>query len=221
MEERARKGHKGIGMDGIIATWYANTRGKYVEEHRQSARRVASHLSGGTRVLEIAPGPGYAAIELAKMGLCAVTGVDISESFVRIASEKARQAGVQIDFRQGDAASLPFEDGSFDLTYCEAACKNVSRPIEAVKEMYRVLRAGGTALIYDLRPDISDEAVASYLRGVGLGRMDALVTRLTFKYMLIPRAHSKERLQEMVAATPFGACEIREEPLEYEVMLRK
>jgi ubiquinone/menaquinone biosynthesis C-methylase UbiE len=221
MERRANRGYKGIGMDGIIATWYANTRGKYVEEHRQSARRVASHLSGGTRVLEIAPGPGYAAMELAKMGLCTVTGVDISESFVRIATEKARQAGVQIDFRQGDAAALPFEDGSFDLTYCEAAFKNFSHPAKAIEEMYRVLRVSGTALIYDLRPDVSDDAVASYLRDVGLGPVNAFVTRLTFKYMLVPRAHARERLQEMVAATPFGTCEIREEPLEYEVVLRK
>mgnify|MGYP005851666921 CR=1 FL=1 len=39
--------------------------------------------------------------------------------------------------------------------------------------------------------------------------------------MLIPRAHPKERLQQMVAATPFGTGEIREAPLEYEVVLRK
>ena len=61
-------------------------------------------------MLEVAPGPGYFAIEVARLQRFHVTGLDISRSFVQIASENARQEGLDVDFRHGDAASMPFED---------------------------------------------------------------------------------------------------------------
>ncbi len=215
------KGHRGIGMNGLIARWYTGIRGKDVEEIRKGARRVAEHLPGGGRVLEIAPGPGFMAIELARLGRYELTGVDISESFVAIATDLARKAGVSIDFRQGDAAALPLEADSFDLTYCTAAFKNFSQPVRAIAEMHRVLRPGGKALIYDLRPDLSDEAIASLVRDMHLGPLNSLMTKWTFRHMLTRRAHPRARLEEMIAATPFRAGEVREEPVEYVVVLRK
>jgi len=55
-----------------------------------------------------------------------VTGVDISKTFVEIARKNAAIEGVQVDFRQGNAASMPFGEGSFDLILCRAAFKNFS-----------------------------------------------------------------------------------------------
>ena len=128
MSKSVVKGYKGMGMNGPIASWYTKIREKDLEECRRSALRVNQFLNHFARVLEIAPGPGFMAIELARLGDCEVTGVDISDSFVRIASEKAQRAGVKVDFRQGDAAALPFPDDTFDLTYCVAAFKNFSHP---------------------------------------------------------------------------------------------
>ena len=221
MNKLASKGYKGIGMNGPIATWYAKIREKDMAESRNSARRVSQFLGHFARVLEIAPGPGFMAIELARLGDYEVTGLDISESFVRMASEKARQSGVQVDFRHGDAAALPFADDAFDLTYCVAAFKNFSHPVQAMAEMYRVLRPGGTALIYDLRPDISSETIAAYVRGAGLSRLNAMMTEWTFRHMLVKRAHSKAQFCEMAAATPFKTCNISEEAMGYEVVLKK
>ena len=76
-------------MEGAIARWYArNTRGD-AREYRKIARAVADRLPAGAHVLELAPGPGYLAIELAKLGL-RVTGLDISRTFVHMAAENAR-----------------------------------------------------------------------------------------------------------------------------------
>ena len=89
MAAKAPKGYKGIGMDGVIATWYARNTRKSIEEYRKDAQKVAERLSGGEEILELAPGPGYLSIELAKLGNFRITGLDISETFVEIARKNA------------------------------------------------------------------------------------------------------------------------------------
>jgi ubiquinone/menaquinone biosynthesis C-methylase UbiE len=138
-------------MEGFIAAWYARQTAKDLDEFKGLARRIAAHIGPGARVLEIAPGPGYLAIELVKLSGCRLAGADISRTFVRIAGENARKAGLRIDFEQGDAADLPFPGEQFDFIVCRAAFKNFSRPLAALDEMYRVLNGGGIALIIDLR----------------------------------------------------------------------
>ena len=68
MSKSAAKGYRGIGMNGPIASWYAGIREKDMAECRNSALRVSRFLGHFARVLEIAPGPGFMAIELARLG---------------------------------------------------------------------------------------------------------------------------------------------------------
>ena len=98
--------------------------------------------------LEVAPGPGYLAVEMARTGRVLVTGLDVSRTFVQIAEQNAREAGVSVDFRQGDAAAMPFADDSFDLVVCQAAFKNFTLPQTAIAEMHRVLRPGRTTVTW-------------------------------------------------------------------------
>src|ERR1700730_11920508 len=139
-------------MEGPIARWYAGLRGstRQIELYRKQASQLTAGLPAGAAVLGVAPGPGYLAIEMARLGQLHVTGLDISHTFVEIASENARRAGLSIDFRQGNAASLPFAPESFDLVVCQAAFKNFTQPVIALDEMHRVLRRGGTAVIQDM-----------------------------------------------------------------------
>src|SRR5690349_6566746 len=109
------KGYKGLPMEGAIATWYARNTRSRIEEQRQLAVRIAEQVPAGGRVLEVAPGPGYLSIELAKLGKVEVTGLDISETFVKIEQQNAAEAGVKVDFNHGDAARMPFDDNSFDF----------------------------------------------------------------------------------------------------------
>src|SRR5262249_10501584 len=147
-----------------------------LESYRDSARVVAARLPGGGDVLEVAPGPGYLAIELARLGPYRVVGLDISQSFVSMAAENAKVAGVAVAFRLGNASAMPFEAGSFDFIVCRAAFKNFTQPIEALREMHRVLRPGGTAMIIDLRPDASAQTINDHVRGMGLSWFNALLT---------------------------------------------
>jgi ubiquinone/menaquinone biosynthesis C-methylase UbiE len=213
------KAHKGVGMEGFIAAWYARQTAKDLDEFKGIARRIAAHIGPGARVLEIAPGPGYLAVELVRLTGCRLVGVDISHTFVRIAGENARKEGLRIDFEQGDAADLPFPAEQFDFIVCRAAFKNFARPLAALDEMYRVLNDGGIALIIDLRKDFSPEAVNDYVRDKGM--IAGAFIRLTFNTMLKKRAYTKESMADLVARSRFKQGDIRLDPMGFEVWLRK
>ena len=195
--------HKGVGMEGFIARWYARQTARDSDEFKRTARRIAAYISSGSRVLEIAPGPGYLAIELAKLVGCRVTGLDISHTFVEIATANARKAGIRIDFEQGDAADLPFPASQFDFIVCRAAFKNFTRPLAALDEMQRVLKPAGTALIIDLRKDFSKHALNDYVKHHGM--VDAAITKLIFNTMLKKRAYTRESLAQLVSQSAIRA----------------
>ena len=218
---RPKKPYRGVGMEGFIARWYARTTGQHKESYRKSAEVVAGQLADGASVLEVAPGPGYLAIELARLGNYRVVGLDISRSFVEMARRNAQDAGVAVTFEQGNASSMPFGPDSFDFIVCRAAFKNFSEPVQALNEMHRVLRPGGKALIFDLRPDASPEAITAEVKNMGLGWFNSLLTKLTFKCMLLKTAYSREQFRQMASQTPFKSCEITEDGIGLAVTLTK
>ena len=215
----AGKAYKGMGMEGFTAKWYASLTIKFLDEFKKLARRVADELPAGSRVLEVAPGPGYFAIELAKLGRYRITGLDISHTFVEIARRNATQAGVEVDFQQGNASNMPFPDASFDFLLCRAAFKNFSEPVRALQEMYRVLKPGGRALIIDLRKDAPMESIAEMVNGSGNGPINRMISKLTFRFMLLKRAYTRKQFEEFLAQTKFAPIDIREEQVGLELSL--
>ena len=160
-------------MEGRVARWYARQRGtaSQIEAWRRQASELTDGLPNGATVLEVAPGPGYLASEIARLGRFKVIGLDVSRTFVDIASAHARENGVDVEFRHDDVARMPFESGCFDLIICQAAFKNFAEPLRALDEMHRVLRAGGTAIIEDLNRDASNAEIDQGVRGQRLQRL--------------------------------------------------
>ena len=215
------KAYKGMGMEGMVAKWYATNTRKSLEEFKALARRVSSDLPPGSRVLEVAPGPGYFAIELAKLGSYPVTGLDISKTFVEIANRNAKEAGAEVDFRQGNASSMPFENESFDFILCRAAFKNFTEPVGALQEMYRVLKAAGKGLIIDLRKNAPSDAIARAVDGMGLNPLNRVVTKFVFRYVLLKRAYTEKEFREFFSRTSFRTLEIREDAIGLEIRFSK
>jgi ubiquinone/menaquinone biosynthesis C-methylase UbiE len=207
--QKRQKGYKGLAMEGIVARWYARIRrsGSQIQEWRKQATQLTSGLPNGADVLEVAPGPGYFAIELARLGRLHVTGLDISHTFVAIARENARQAGGSVDFQQGNASGMPFADGSFDLIICQAAFKNFSQPGQAIDEMYRVLRGGGMAVIQDMWKEASDATIRQEVNPMRLSPVNAFLTRRALG-MLRRRAYTQEQFERLATASAFGRGEI-------------
>lgn len=215
------KPFKGLGMEGAVAKWYASLTKKSLEEFKALARRAAERMPAGGSVLEVAPGPGYFAIELAKLGNYQIAGLDISKTFVEIARANAAKASVRVDFHLGNASSMIFGDDTFDFLLCRAAFKNFSEPVRALKEMYRVLKPGGEALIIDLRGDASNDAIKQAVDGMRVGAVNGMITKLTFRFMLLKRAYTKSRFEEMISKTKFRDTEIQENLTGLDILLKK
>ena len=213
------KAFKGRGMEGFIANWYARQTAKDMERFKSLAQRLAPQIGRQSCVLEIAPGPGYLAIELARLTGCRLVGVDISRTFVRMATANAEKAGVDIVFDEGDAADLQLPSGVFDLVVCCAAFKNFTRPRAALDEMYRVLKRGGTAVIIDLRKDFSPVEINRYVRGKGV--INGALIKLTFNTMLKKRAYSREAIERLASQSRFRGGEILLDSIAFELWLRK
>jgi ubiquinone/menaquinone biosynthesis C-methylase UbiE len=218
---RTDKGYKGIGMEGPIARWYAKSTVKDRSRFTEQAQSVLEHAPAGGDILEVAPGPGYLAIKLARTGNYRVTGLDVSTSFVQIARQKAAEAGAQVDFRHGNVSAMPFDDESFDFIVCCAAFKNFSDPVGALREMHRVLRPGGTVYINDLRRDVSKKAVDEDVARMDVGPVNAAIIRYVLRSVLPRRAYDKKQFAAIVAHTSFRTFNIEETPMSLLVELRK
>jgi len=205
----------------MVAKWYTTNTGKTLDEFFKLARRIADQLPRGSSVLEVAPGPGYFCIELAKLGTYSITGLDISHTFVEIASKKADEAGVRVDFRQGNASSMPFVDNTFDFLLCRAAFKNFAQPVRALQEICRVLKPGGRGLIIDLRKDASMEDINHHVEGMGLGAVNKVLTKLAFRTMLLKSAYTRQQFQHMLAQANFRSVDIQEADIGFEISMTK
>jgi ubiquinone/menaquinone biosynthesis C-methylase UbiE len=96
----------------------------------------------GMRVLDVACGPGNAAIPAARAG-AEVTGLDLVPELLEHGREKAAATGVEIDWVEGDAEELPFEDGAFDRVLSTFGHMFAPRHRRTADEMARVCRRGG------------------------------------------------------------------------------
>src|ERR1700722_14822525 len=216
----AVKAYKGMGMEGSIARWSDRTTRKDMPEVRQLAARIAAMIPAGGSLLEVAPGPGFLSIELAKRGL-QVRAVDISKTFVEIARHNAAAEGVRARFQLGNAAALPIDDASVDFAVCRAAFKNFTEPVKALAEMRRVLRPGGTALLIDMRRDVKVEELKRYVDGLGVSLLNRWFIMLVFRGMLIKRAYRLEEIRRMAIEAGWFEPRIDSSPIGFEAWLTR
>lgn len=76
-----------------------------------------------------------------------VSGIDLTPRHLELATERFRRAGVPADLRLGDAETLPYADGSFDVVYSFGVLHHTPNAKAAVSEIHRVLRPGGTLIV--------------------------------------------------------------------------
>lgn len=212
---------KDVGMSGSITRWYdKNTRENRMDEMREYAKEVARHIKDGANILEIAPGPGYMSIELAKTGNYNITGLDISHDMVKISRKNAEREKVNINFIQGNVTSMKFEEGTFDFIFCSAAFKNFKEPLLALKEMYRVIKKGGVVLIGDMRGDVPKQALKDEVNKMGKSSFGRFILLMVFKN-LARSAYTKDEFLNMIKETSFEKHEIKEIGIGFYIYLYK
>jgi demethylmenaquinone methyltransferase/2-methoxy-6-polyprenyl-1,4-benzoquinol methylase len=114
-------------------------------------------ISPGDRVLDIAAGTGTSSVAIARTG-ARVTALDFSAGMVAV----GRQRHPEIDFVEGDATALPFDDASFEAVTISFGLRNVNDPHAALAEMRRVLVPGGRLVVCEFTTPPSGVVRAAY-----------------------------------------------------------
>jgi SAM-dependent methyltransferase len=154
----SRGSHREI-LAGDVGVYDALARLVLGSLFRSIASEVASAAGPGARVLDVGCGPGHLAIRLAREADLRVTGLDLDPRMIERARGQARRAmagGQQLpDFIVGDATALPFPDAAFDLVVSTLSMHHWAEPAQGLAEVGRVLRPGGRALVWDVRPNLT------------------------------------------------------------------
>jgi ubiquinone/menaquinone biosynthesis C-methylase UbiE len=106
----------------------------------------------GQDVLDVGTGSGNVAIRAAERG-AKVTGVDITPELFDAARKRAEEAGVEIEWIEGDAQKLPFDDASFDVVTSVFGCMFVPDQRTEAQEIARVLKPGGRMALCAWTPE--------------------------------------------------------------------
>lgn len=132
--------------------WYEKPLGKFVDEVETKLALELFQPKPGMYVLDVGCGTGNFSIKLAKLGV-KVVGIDISEEMLKIAREKAKRLGLQIEFVKMDVYSLQFPSDHFDGVFSMATFEFIHEPKRAFEEMMRVLKPSGHLLIGTINKD--------------------------------------------------------------------
>ena len=118
---------------------------------RRTAVSIIAKHHRNPEILDVATGTGDLAISAMKIDPAKVTGIDISEKMFEVGREKIRKKGFsdKIELSEGDSEDIPFPDESFDVVMAGFGIRNFSDPSKGLREMKRVLRAGGLVLILE------------------------------------------------------------------------
>jgi SAM-dependent methyltransferase len=111
----------------------------------------AAELAPGTEVLDVAAGSGNPAIPAAQAG-ARVTALDLAPSLLEIGRRRAAEAGVDVEFVEGDAEALPYDDESFDVIISVVGVQFAPRHEVVARELARVVRPGGRIVLASWTP---------------------------------------------------------------------
>ena len=172
-----------------------------VEAHRYTKEwhiPIAADFAGarGLKVLEIGCGLGTDGAQFAEAG-ADYTGVDLTEAAVELARKRFELFDLKGKFETADAENLPFADESFDLVYSHGVLHHTPETEKAIKEIHRVLRPGGRAVVMLYHRDSYNYRInISVLRRAGarLLRSDkgiSLVHRITGERLDSLRDHAR------------------------------
>ncbi len=130
---------------------YAPMLSAYHDAHATELRAMVASLpiQEGDRVLEIACGDGFYARWIAeRVGATGgVVGVDILPAYLEVARREASTS--RIRYIAADIARLPFPDETFDLAWCAQSLYSLPDPVDALRRMARVVRAGGEVAVLE------------------------------------------------------------------------
>jgi SAM-dependent methyltransferase len=138
----------------LKAMWMAGDFGQVAKHIETAAEEFIARLAlkPGLRVLDVACGSGNLAIPAARAGAI-VTGADIATNLLEQARARAESEGLTIQFDEGDAENLPYDDAAFDVVVSMFGAMFAPRPELVAAELARVCRPGGRVAMANWTPE--------------------------------------------------------------------
>jgi len=167
----------------------------------------ATGVRPGDRVLDVACATGTVARLAAQRlaGTGHVTGVDLDKAFLAVARKASRDEGARIDWHCGNASSLPFSPGSFDVVLCQQGIQFFDDRESAVREMHRVLDTRGRLGVSVFRSIDRSPGYGSLATALGrhLGPRAEALTRRIFSL------GDPEALRSLLQSAGFQRIDVR------------
>jgi 2-polyprenyl-3-methyl-5-hydroxy-6-metoxy-1,4-benzoquinol methylase len=155
MSNTLKQGAVQLGsLKGQLKTaWMAGDYGLVAKHLERGADEFLARLAlkPGTRLLDVACGNGNLAILAARAGAI-VTGVDIATNLLEQGRARAQSEGLAIQFDEGDAEQLPYDDSAFDVVVSMFGAMFAPRPELAAAELVRICRSGGRIAMANWTP---------------------------------------------------------------------
>lgn len=204
----ARKARSRAYFDAVAREWDCIKR-NYISD-AVPFMVVAKLLGPGALAVDIGAGTGEAVAALAATG-ARVIGVDSSEKMLQVCRQRLTEAALEnVELRLGDAEALPLADGECDTALASMVLHHLPDPAAGVREMARVVKAGGKVVIIDLVSHAQEwtrEIMADVWLGFSEGQIRSWLTRagladVTYSASSLPspaEEGSGEKLETFVA----------------------
>jgi ubiquinone/menaquinone biosynthesis C-methylase UbiE len=211
-------------IPGVLASSYEKATRMVIDSYYSHiAQEIATHLEKGT-ILDLGTGPGYLPIEIAKKSsTLSVVGVDLSRKLIEIAQSNALKAGLtdRLNFQLGNAGRLNFEDSVFDMVISTGMLHSLKAPVKVLKEIYRVLKKGREAWIYDPAKVVSQVDRQKWKASLTLRERFFLWLFGLFGLHKPIETYTREQAADLIKQTDFKNYWIDEQDKEIKIKLKK
>ncbi len=160
---------EGIPLPGAFLYDRISATGVFQDLYERVSRHILTFCPQGY-LLDVGTGPGRLLVRLHDAAPdMRLAGIDISAAMVRRAAKNMESSGLRgvIDIREGGAATIPFPDNTFDIVVSTGTIHHWKDPIAALHEIYRVLKDGRYALMYDVVSDTPSYVLQQMARKFG------------------------------------------------------
>lgn len=155
----------------------------------------------GLKTLDVGCGGGFSCEFMAERGAI-VSGIDQSEKCVQAAKNHASISGFEIDYRQGLAENMPYDDNTFDVVICVDVLEHVADYKQVVSEVHRILKPGGLFFFDTINRTFSSQVVM-------IGLMENILQEIRRGVHDWDKFITPEELSVVMGDTGFGNIEIK------------
>lgn len=211
-------------IPNLLASAYIKATKLMIDDYyRPVAEEIVSNVNKGL-ILDLGTGPGYLPIEIVKkVPDINIIGIDLSRKLIKAARANADREGfnLQLTFKVGDSSRLQFKDDSFDMVISTGMLHSLKNPVGVFREIYRVLKNGGQAWVYDPAKTGSHHAKIEWKASLAFHEKFFLWLFTKLKIHQPAKPLSSQKIRSIIEATDFKDYHIDDLKEEVRIKMKK